>query len=115
MAGGFLEEDSLVVYTTNKKGDKKEYKSNEQRYFIKPVILVNSNSASASEVFTGALRDHNMVTEIVGTKTYGKGITQSVIPLISGGGLILTTENYYTPSGDEIHKLFRAYQICIRL
>ncbi len=104
MAGGFLEEDSLVVYTTNKKGDKKEYKSNEQRYFIKPVILVNSNSASASEVFTGALRDHDMVTEIVGTKTYGKGITQSVIPLISGGGLILTTENYYTPSGDEIHK-----------
>lgn len=104
MAGGFLKEDSLVVYTTNKKGDKKEYTSEEQRYFIKPVILVNSNSASASEVFTASLRDHNMLTEIVGTKTYGKGITQSVIPLMSGGGLILTTENYYTPNGDEIHK-----------
>ena len=66
------------------------------------VVLVNSGSASASEIVAGALQDHNRAL-IVGTETFGKGLVQTVVPLSKGRAIKLTTSRYYTPSGDSIH------------
>jgi carboxyl-terminal processing protease len=68
------------------------------------VVLVNSGSASASEIVAGALQDHNRAT-IVGTPTFGKGLVQTVMPLSKGRAVKLTTSRYYTPSGDSIHEI----------
>ncbi len=68
------------------------------------VVLVNSGSASASEIVAGALQDHNRAT-IVGTPTFGKGLVQTVMPLSKGRAVKLTTSRYYTPSGDSIHEV----------
>jgi carboxyl-terminal processing protease len=65
-------------------------------------VLVNSGSASASEIVAGALKDHNRA-ELIGHKTYGKGSVQTVMPLAQGGAIKLTTSRYYTPSGVSIH------------
>ena len=65
-------------------------------------VLVNGNTASASEIFTGALKDYG-VAEIIGTTTFGKGIVQSIIPMKDGSAVKLTTAKYYTPSGVCIH------------
>ena len=65
-------------------------------------VLVNGNSASASEVFTGAMKDHDRAV-VVGTTTFGKGIVQSLYTLQDGSGIKLTTEHYYTPEGTDIH------------
>ena len=68
------------------------------------VVLVNSGSASASEIVAGALQDHNRAT-IVGTATFGKGLVQTVMPLSRGRAIKLTTSRYFTPSGDSIHEV----------
>ena len=65
-------------------------------------VLVNSGSASASEIVAGALQDHNRAT-IVGSPTFGKGLVQTVMPLSKGRAIKLTTSRYFTPSGDSIH------------
>ena len=65
-------------------------------------VLVNGGSASASEVLTGALKDYKKAT-VIGTKTFGKGVVQTVIPLGDGSGISLTTSKYYSPSGVCIH------------
>ena len=67
------------------------------------VILVNEYSASASEVLAGAIKDRD-IGEVVGVTTFGKGIVQSIIPLNDGSAIKITTERYYTPSGDYIHE-----------
>ena len=66
------------------------------------VVLVNGNTASASEIFTGALKDYDEA-EIIGTTTFGKGIVQSIVPLFDGSAVKLTSAKYYTPSGVCIH------------
>jgi len=74
---------------------------------VKPysvVILVNANSASASELLSGALQDYG-VAKLVGTKTYGKGVVQSIIPVKSGGMLKVTVQEYYTPTGKKVDKV----------
>ena len=68
------------------------------------VVLVNSGSASASEIVASALQDHNRAV-IVGTPTFGKGLVQTVMPLSKGRAIKLTTSRYYTPSGASIHEV----------
>lgn len=95
--------EGVVVYTMDKRGEKQEYFSDNKESFDKPIaILVNGNSASASEVFSGAMQDYDKAV-LVGTTTFGKGIVQSVFDLSDGTALKLTTSKYYTPKGRNIH------------
>lgn len=95
--------EGLIVYTEDKNGEKTEYKSTAAEVFDKPlVVLVNGNSASASEIYSGAIQDHGIGT-IVGTQTYGKGVVQSVFDLKDGTCLKLTVSEYFTPNGRTIH------------
>lgn len=96
--------EGLIVYTEDKTGEKQEYKSTGEESFDKPlVVLVNGNSASASEIFSAAVQDHNIGT-IVGTKTYGKGVVQSIFDLRDGTSLKLTVSEYFTPNGRTIQE-----------
>lgn len=93
----------LVVYTKDKNGVAEEYYTKDDKEINIPiVILVNGNSASASEVFCGALRDYGKA-KLLGTKTFGKGIVQSAFAFRDGTGLKFTTSKYYTPKGINIH------------
>ncbi|MCR5797093.1 MAG: S41 family peptidase [Eubacterium sp.] len=95
-----------LITEKSKRGEDVEYTSDDEQKYDKPiVVLVNGNSASASEIFAGSLRDRAGV-KLVGTKTYGKGVVQSVISLEDscGGGLKLTTSEYFLPNGETIHK-----------
>lgn len=76
--------EGLIVYTEDKYGNRDEMKSDVENYFDKPlVLLVNGNSASASEIFAGAIKDYGIGT-LVGTQTFGKGIVQKIYPLSDG-------------------------------
>lgn len=92
----------IITYTETKKGQRQDYTSGAGELGIPMAVLVNGGSASASEVLTGALKDYEKAT-IVGTKTFGKGIVQTVIPLGDGTGISLTTSKYYSPKGVCIH------------
>ena len=95
--------EGTVVYTMDKDGHREDFTSdNAHSKSIPCVVLVNGNTASAAEIFTGAVRDFKYGT-IIGTQTFGKGIVQSTIPLTDGSALKLTTQTYYTPSGECIH------------
>ena len=94
--------EGLITYTEDKKGTRKDIKSDKESLDVPIVVLINGGSASASEVLTGALKDNNKAT-VVGTKSYGKGIVQSVFSFIDGSGMSVTTAKYYTPSGVCIH------------
>ncbi|MEG2349030.1 MAG: S41 family peptidase [Hungatella sp.] len=78
------------------------------------VVLVNGHSASASEVFTGAIQDYDWGT-VVGTQTFGKGIVQNLIPLGDGTAIKLTTSHYYTPSGFDLHKVGLTPDVVVEL
>ena len=79
------------------------------------MVLVDGGSASASEVVTGALRDHQAAT-IIGTNTFGKGIVQQLISLPDNeGGLKVTTSKYYTPNGENIHGTGIAPEITVEI
>ena len=96
--------EGMIVYTEDKNGKRTEYTSDEEHQFTKPLaVLVNGNSASASEIFAGAVQDYGIGT-IVGTTTFGKGIVQKIFYLSDGTGLKLTVAKYYTPKGHDIHK-----------
>ena len=96
--------EGLIVYTEDKDGNKKEYTSDGEHQFTKPLaVLTNENSASASEIFAGAIQDYSLGT-IVGSTTFGKGIVQRIFYLSDGTGVKLTVAKYYTPKGHDIHK-----------
>ena len=100
----FLDKDKTIMTTKDKKGNvQKSVTKNKKTYDLPLVILVNENTASASEILTGALKDNNR-TKVIGTKTYGKGVIQSVFNLSDGSGLKITTAEYFTPNGIEINK-----------
>lgn len=97
--------EGLLVYTENKDGQRTEYNSasSESEVFGKPLaVLVNGNSASASEILAGAVKDRGMGT-IIGTTTYGKGVVQQLLDLQDGTLLKVTTSKYFTPSGNDIN------------
>ena len=96
--------DGLLVYTAGRSGVGQKYYSEDGHEVNLPtVILVNGNSASASEIFAGAYKDFGRAT-LVGTTTFGKGIVQFVLPLGDGSGVKLTTQHYYTPEGYDLHE-----------
>ena len=106
VASQFIPKDKIITYTIDKYDNKNESLSLGGVAEGMPlVVLVNEDSASASEVVTGALRDYNVAT-IVGNTTFGKGIVQQSIRFNNGiGGLKVTISKYYTPNGENIHKI----------
>ena len=97
--------NQTTLITVDKDGKEEVSKSKEDRLVEEPVVvLVNSSSASASEIMAGALKDLKCAT-IVGTKTYGKGVIQQLLTLSNGAGLKITVEEYYTPNKTKINKV----------
>lgn len=93
----------LIVYTEDKYGQKQEYTCDGKNEIDIPLaVLINGNSASASEILAGAVQDYGIGT-IVGTTTYGKGVVQNIFGLSDGSAVKLTISTYYTPNGNNIH------------
>ena len=101
----FVEKDTPLLYEVDKDGNEEVIKAeNDVTINIPTIILTNENTASASEILAGALKDLGKA-KIVGTKTYGKGIIQQIIPLSDGSGIKITTEEYQTPNRNKIHEV----------
>ena len=96
-----LPEADIVSAKDNRDKEVFHYTSDEESWKKPIVVLVNGGSASASEIVAGALKDNKAAT-LVGEKTYGKGVVQTLVPLPGGGGIKLTTSEYFTPSGVSI-------------
>lgn len=94
--------EGLLVYTENKSGQRVEYNSYKGELGKPMCVLVNGNSASASEIFAGAIKDYEYGT-LIGTNTFGKGIVQGIVPFKDGSAIKVTTSRYYTPKGNYIH------------
>ena len=94
--------EGLITYIEYKDGERQDFESDANEMDIPIVILINENSASASEVLTGCLKDYGKAT-IVGKKSFGKGIVQSVYPFVDGSGISMTVAKYYSPNGICIH------------
>lgn len=95
--------NGLIVYTEDKYGNRKEYNSSNSSELSVPLaVLVNGDSASASEIFAGAVQDYNKGA-IIGTQTFGKGIVQTIQPLTDGSAVKYTIAKYFTPEGQDIH------------
>lgn len=90
--------EGIIVSTKDKQGKGSEYYADSKYTDIPMVVLINGNSASASEVLAGALKDYSRA-ELIGTTTFGKGVVQTIIPLSDGSAIKLTTSQYFTPSG----------------
>lgn len=108
IADQFLAEDQLIVYTQNRQGDKDYYYAHSAGLLkkAKVSVLINENSASASEILAGALQDNDRAT-IVGRRSFGKGLVQEEMKLNDGSRLRLTTSRYYTPTGRSIQKPYK--------
>lgn len=109
MANEFLPSNSLIVYTEGRKSPRKDYKSDGRGSYqnIPLVVLINENSASASEIFAGAMQDNDRA-QIVGIRSFGKGLVQQPIGFNDGSMIRLTVARYYTPSGRCIQKPYVA-------
>jgi len=103
MVSNFVPKDKVIVSTIDKYKNKKEYKSNGGVAIGLPLtILINEGTASASEIFSGAVRDYKIGT-LVGKKTFGKGVVQTMLDTGDGTALKVTVSKYYTPNGENIH------------
>lgn len=103
MVSNFLPKDKVIVSTIDKYKNKKEYKSSGGNFVGLPLtVLTNGGSASASEIFSGAIRDYKIGT-LVGEKTFGKGVVQTMLDTGDGTALKVTVSKYYTPNGENIH------------
>lgn len=103
IAGLFLDSKE-VVSVADARGHKTAHRSSPGSINLPLVVLVNHNSASASEILAGALQDNKRAL-LVGEQTYGKGVVQTVYPLRNGGALKLTTQKYFTPNGTDINEI----------
>lgn len=104
IANLLLKKDMTIISTTNKTGETQTEKDVTDEYAKVPVVvLVNGNSASASEILSCALQDNGMAT-IIGEKSYGKGIIQEVKTLNDGSGITITIDEYLSPKGHQIHQ-----------
>ena len=105
IAGYILDKDSVVLYEVDKNGNEKVEKTNTEPIINMPIIvLTNENTASASEILSGALKDFGKA-KIVGTKTYGKGVIQEILSVKDGSGIKITTAEYQTPNRNKINKI----------
>lgn len=98
----YLLPEGIITYTETRTGEREDYKSDANELDIPIAVIINGNSASASEVLTLALRDYERAV-VVGEKSYGKGIVQSVYPFNDGSGMSMTIAKYYSPKGTCIH------------
>lgn len=97
--------EGLIVYIEDKAGNRQEYTSSGDTYLDIPIVLlINEDSASASEIFAGAIKDYAYGT-LIGTTTFGKGIVQTIFTLQDGDAIKLTTAKYFTPNGKCIHEV----------
>lgn len=95
--------EGTVVYTEDKNGNRQDYTSSGDTYMDIPIaVLINGDSASASEILAGAIKDYEYGT-LIGTTTFGKGIVQTIFELEDGDAVKLTTAKYFTPNGNYIH------------
>ena len=95
--------EGRLVYTEDKYGNKEEYFSTAKEQLDMPmVVMINGNSASASEIFAAAMQDYKAAT-LVGTTSFGKGIVQQIIPISDGSAVKITISRYFTPNGICIH------------
>ena len=95
--------EGLIVYTEDKDGNRQEMTSDDEHQFNLPMtVLMNGNSASASEIYAGAIQDYGL-GKIVGTQSYGKGVVQQIFDLKDGTCVKLTIEEYFTPNGRNIN------------
>ncbi|MDC0475543.1 S41 family peptidase [Methylophilaceae bacterium] len=123
VSAAFLDDDELVVYTEGRAPDSKMRLTTAPENYIRPggdfeknnyikslpkdikdvpmVVIINNGSASAAEIVTGALKDHKRAT-ILGTRSFGKGSVQSILPMMNGSAIKLTTARYFTPNGISI-------------
>lgn len=93
----------MIVYTEDKYGNREEYRGTDKDVLELPMaVLINGNSASASEIFAAAMQDYKAAT-LVGTTSFGKGIVQTILPLTDGTAVKITISRYYTPNGVCIH------------
>lgn len=93
----------MIVYTEDKNGKRTEYSSTGENQLDVPLVtLIDGNSASASEILAGAIKDYGIGT-LVGTTSYGKGIVQQIIPFTDGSAVKVTVSSYFTPKGNNIH------------
>ena len=105
IAETMVEKGNTLLITTNKDEKEKIEKSKENPTITIPVIiLINQNTASASEILAGSLKD-NCNYKIIGTKSYGKGVIQTIYSFSDGSGLKVTTEEYFTPNHNTINKI----------
>ena len=110
----YLLPEGVIMYTEDKHGNRDERKSSAGELDMEMVVITNARSASASELFTGALKDYDKAT-VVGEKTFGKGVVQIIIPLSDGSGMKVTNSSYFTPKGTCVQGIGISPDIAVEL